>query len=403
MCFLLPATVLSLLSIFPSAGSQGQVHVVDAAGGPGSDFTAIFAAVAAAADGDVVLARAGDYDPDPFTGSSDGVSLSGKGLTVVAEAGAAVRMSALQIENLPAGRFALLQGLTATPPLFTQLNQNSGPLWFENCRFEPVLAGRASGGMREDDCDTVVLSRCLASSIPLLLPNFALSASGSRLHVFDSQVEAGPENSMAFILDTGSFLELSGSSVLGGDGADGSSLTFDCNGQDGGDALVVRGASHALILDSILEGGTGGAPFASSCSRGADGQDLVVQSGSATLLTGKARSLQASSPLRENGVLQAQFSGKPGDRVWIRYSARPGPGIASPQWDGELLLGSPRFGFFIGTIPASGTLLFQVGAPDLAPGVESAVFFCQGFFRDVDTGRFVASSPSAVVVLDESF
>ena len=109
------------------------------------------------------------------------------------------------------------------------------------------------------------------------------------------------------------------------------------------------------------------------------------------------------SPVREDELLQATFTGKPGDRVWIVYSMVPGSGLASARWDGRLVLGSPRAGFFVGTIDGSGSLVFQTAAPDLPSGVESAIFFLQGLFRDTGTRRFVTSAPSAMVLLDSAF
>ncbi len=104
--------------------------------------------------------------------------------------------------------------------------------------------------------------------------------------------------------------------------------------------------------------------------------------------------------MRENETIQVTLAGKPGDRVWLRYSTRPGTGLSSPFFDGEFVLASPHAGFFVGTLPPSGSFLLAAPAFDLAAGVESAVLFVQSLFRDVDTGRLVVSSPSTLVVLD---
>src|SRR5262245_8720216 len=85
------------LSLTSSAHS---VRVVDAAGGPGSGFTTIGAAVAASANGDFVLVRAGSY--------FEVVHLDGKGLVMQARPG--VIVDAIEIENLGAGQFAALRG-----------------------------------------------------------------------------------------------------------------------------------------------------------------------------------------------------------------------------------------------------------------------------------------------------
>jgi hypothetical protein len=394
------ALVLSVSTLLGPLSPQGNVHVVDVSGGPGSDFTSIAAAVDAAAGGDVVLVRAGDYAPDPFDDVADGIDLHGKGLTVVAEPGSAVRIGRMEVSGLPAGQFALLQGLRATPAEFTRLESNQGQLWIEGCSYEPVFASILSGGVRATSCFTLVWTRSHCGVPPILVPNVGLSASGSDLFVFDSVVQVGADRSMALLLDTQSFLVLSGTDVSGDDGADGSSI-FDCAGHDGGHALVVRGSSQAIVLDSVLQGGAGGAPFNGSCSPGEDGQDLLLESGSSTTLPGAAPSLSLSSPVREAELIQATFTGQPGDRVWLAYALRPGPGITSTRWDGALVLGAPRMGLFLGTIPPSGSIQVDFVAGELGPGVESAVLFCQAIFRAA--GRFVTSSPSAVVVLDQSF
>ena len=80
-----------------------------------------------------------------------------------------------------------------------------------------------------------------------------------------------------------------------------------------------------------------------------------------------------------------------------------GTGISSRFYDGENLLGAQRFRALTTMLPASGTQVFSAPAPQLAPGQESLVVFCQAFFLDAAGQRFVISSPSAAVVLDASF
>jgi hypothetical protein len=367
---------LLLTSALPLS-AQGHVHVVDAAGGPGSDFTALAPALAAAADGDVLLLRAGTY--------FDALNLSGKGLFVTADAGATVVVFSGSVTNIPAGRYAALQGLTmdgqGSGP---SIHQASGVVWMEGCSVRPGTGAFGSGGTSVVSCSSVVLSRCLFD-VPrfdvLLLgpPAPALFARGSCLHVFDSRVQPVYDDEpspLALALES-SFLELSGSSVLGDDG---NGSPFSCDGQDGGDALVLTDSSTAVILDSLLRGGAGGAVFG-SCAPSVAGEDLVVGPGSrATFLTGKARSLSVASPVREGQDALTLLTGKPGDQVWVLCAATPGPGVASRSYDGELLVGSPHRSVTFGTIPPSGTLTVHVRAPDLPAGVESRVFFLQAAF-----------------------
>ena len=378
--------------------SQGRVHVVDQAGRQGVDFTDLTLAVSTAADGDVLLVRSGDY-----ARRSGAIDLFGKGLTVVADLGATVNVSLVRVLNLPAGRFALMQGLkVSSPSPAVELADDQGPVWFEGCRLEP-LAVMASTPSSVDRCETVVLSRCL-----MLGPMHpfqagllgALKAGGSRIFLYDSRVEALDPGATCVSLSAG-HLSLSGSSVLGGDGASGT--PFSCDGGDGGAGLLLINTGQASFFDSVLEGGTGGVPLG-SCNAGGDGDAVFALAGSgASVIRGESRSLQVVSPVRDDEFLQATFTGQPGDQVWIRYSSRPGTGSSSRRVPGGVVLGSPSFGRFLGTLPASGTLASRNDIRDLAPGVESKVLFCQAFFREARSGRFVASAPSAVVVLDSSF
>jgi hypothetical protein len=385
-------------SLLLLAVPQGQVHVVDAAGGPGSDFTSVAAAVSAASDGDVVLVRAGDYL------DFDGIFLTGKGLTVVTEPGASVVTDRIRILDLPSSSQVLIQGLDfQTDTIAADLDDDLGPMWFERCSFGPrFFALFGNDGFHPTNCDTVVLARCQLREASRPSPSAALLAENSRLHIFDSVLPgASTEGSLsAVVLQQGSFLELFGSTVHGGDGAPGTFL--HCDGFAGGDALTLQNMSVLVTLDSLLVGGAGGAPFEVSCSPGADGEGLVVVGGTPVPLAGSARSLDVASPVRTDASVQASFTGLPGDRVWLKYSFQSGAGQSSRFYDGENLLGTPRFRAFSATIPASGTLVVTAPAPQLAPGEESLVVYCQAFFRDAAGQRFVLSSPSALVLLDAS-
>jgi len=67
------------------------------------------------------------------------------------------------------------------------------------------------------------------------------------------------------------------------------------------------------------------------------------------------------------------------------------------------MLGPQRFRALTTTLPANGRQVVARAAPQLAPGQESLVVFFQAFFLDAAGSRFVISSPSALVLLDEGF
>ena len=199
----------------------------------------------------------------------------------------------------------------------------------------------------------------------------------------------------------GGFLEAHGCEIRGAAGRDG--LLFLCP-ESGFDGLVLRSAARAKLFDTLLSGGAagGGTPIVSCNPTQAGQASIVVEGSTLDLGVAASRSLSIASPVRSNQAMQVALVGQPGDLVWIRYSLRAGQGLSSSQWDGELLLGAPRSGQFVGVIPASGSLSLSAPAPTPFGGADSLVVFAQAAFRST-SGRFTLSSPSALVVLDPRF
>jgi hypothetical protein len=375
--------------------------VVDPGGG--GDFTSLSAASAAAASGDILLVRGGDY-----LASGQGVNLGGdKSLAVVAEAGASVRTFALDVQGLLAGNYVLVQGLVLETLGGARdvVRNTAGPVWLERCEFVHSVGGTASqGGVALEGAASVVFAGCeLGPPVALLSDDgVALTTFASRAHLHATRVTGLDELIPAVQAIQTSFLEVFDGELQGGVGPDGN--TFHCNGFDGGSALLMRNASILVTLGATIAGGAGGAPLTGSgCTPGDAGFDALLLSGSTrTALAGTAKGYEVSSPVREDELVTATFRGQPGDRVWLQHSPRPAPGSAAAWRDGELLLATPLQTIPIGTIPASGTLVLQVAAPPLGSGAEGAVYFSQALVKDALTGRFVASAPSALVVLDDS-
>src|SRR5262245_16335265 len=109
----------SLLSLLLASSAAAQsVFVVAPAPGPGVYATDIQPAIDAAANGDVVLVKPGAYST--FT-------ITGKGVSVIADTGANVVVNGLVfVSNVGASQFALIQGLTTfgdtASPAFILLN-----------------------------------------------------------------------------------------------------------------------------------------------------------------------------------------------------------------------------------------------------------------------------------------
>jgi hypothetical protein len=95
---------------FTSALAAQQTWTVNASGGPGAQFSSLAAAVAAAADGDVIVCQ------HPTFGEALGGFTTSKGLTIVGD-GNGVPLTTLgapiQVIGLPAGRTFRMAGFQA--------------------------------------------------------------------------------------------------------------------------------------------------------------------------------------------------------------------------------------------------------------------------------------------------
>lgn len=135
--------------------------------GPGVDFTDLPAAVAAAADGDLILVEDGVYSP--FT-------VAGKALAIVGEAGASARVAGpvvgaplAVVRDLGPAQSVLLQGLELDnnapvvpfeaefPGAALEVRDCAGPVWVEGCRIEKTGAG---GVVHAVGADALTLVRC---------------------------------------------------------------------------------------------------------------------------------------------------------------------------------------------------------------------------------------------------
>lgn len=107
---MLPRQLTALLAlttvVVPTAIAQPPTFVVDAANGPGANFTDIGAAVAAVPDGSVLLVRAGAYGP---------VDILGKGVTILCDAGVTAQAGTfsgfLRIQATAAHQRVVVRGL----------------------------------------------------------------------------------------------------------------------------------------------------------------------------------------------------------------------------------------------------------------------------------------------------
>jgi hypothetical protein len=179
-----------------------QTFVVDAAGG--GAFTSVAAAIAVVPDGAVLLVRPGGYA---------GFTLNGKGLTILADPGAAL-LSSITISGTSASQPVRVRGFTGNSAGVT-VSSCTGPVHLQDIRPVPAtpspLAVTQCSQVLVERCDfhgpwsggCVVVSNCAAvafveTSIRAVI-GMGLSATSSDVLLVDASVHGGTTVSMAVV------------------------------------------------------------------------------------------------------------------------------------------------------------------------------------------------------------
>lgn len=422
-----PAMLLPvLLSLAP------DVLVVD--DDPGGDFLEIQAAVEAAADGDTILVRAGQYAP---------VFVDGRGVTITADTDALVELPALLVRNTSSDQRFVARGLDVVPTglatglieLGIEIEDCAGTVLIEDCRAigpmtGPDLLFPPSPATRVRSSDNVFLVDVLSFGSESIQQTFettggrGLSCVFSTLSIFGGEYRGGPgldgDGPFLFFNEPGSGggdgmvvdsseLFLSGVTIVGGDGGDGvdggadGGFVAPCSeGGNGGDALDAPSTTVTYRDTAFVVGvgGLGGAPLPDSpaCPDGVPGEVIAGAMASIVSEAGAARALDVSpNPIREGELATIRFTGEPGDSVlWAlspQASAAPIPFLGGP-----VLIGGTPFLLATGVVPAGGELVTTVPLGSFAPGVEAIELVEQALHVAVG-GEVVISSPSLVVHL----
>ncbi|MFK7740898.1 MAG: hypothetical protein AB8H80_11300 [Planctomycetota bacterium] len=162
------ATILLAIGLAGSLTSQSTTWVVDANNGPGTHFTDLPPAVAAAAPGDIVVVR---Y-VDPLITAYTAPTID-KALTVVSEGGRAGLVGPLVVQNLPAGEDVVLRGLRLAP--FATATGTTGSsrfvIWFndgsvhlQDC-VRDAVATMFSPGSQISNSSLVTFTQCSLPTI----------------------------------------------------------------------------------------------------------------------------------------------------------------------------------------------------------------------------------------------
>lgn len=390
-------TTFAFALLLAAGASAQSVFVVAPAPGPGVFSTDIQPAVNAAANGDLVLVKAGAYS---------GFTINAKGVSVVADAGAAVVANGVVLViNVSASQRVLLQGLTvhgdpSAPAIVTQ--DSMGPVWIESCT---VTGGTRTGpglvAISSNSCPSVVIQRCsltggnATTGGPVNMGGPALHVANSGVAVADSQCTGG--NGAPTSTGSGGFggpglrvltgsVFASGTAFQGGAGAAPVPPSFP--GGLGGAGINTEGA--VTTLQCTFAGGPGfpnGAPT------------VVGGAGSLTIIPDVARHFSITSPVREGQALTITAGGVPGEIAWFLFAPSPGPIKLLLPFEGSLVLPAGSSAFAIGMIPGGGSLTTPpIVVPNLPAALQGTIVWCQSLL--FGSPHAVIGPASALVLLD---
>ena len=300
--------------------------LVDDTPGPGVNFTSLPAAVAAAASGDTLRIRDGNYA---------GFLVSGKALALRQDGAGAVTIGAVEVTAVPTGAvFVLsnlrLQKLGQTGPL-AALQVGDGTVVALDCDMSGVQG--SGNGLRLESGAVVHAHRCAMSGgdtgastgqlVAVGLPG-AWIADGAKLVAVDCDLVGGdvPFSSSAFAAWGGSgitsegIVELRDVDIIGGD----ASTTYGSAGA-GGDGATCYSGTMLLAGDSSATGGLAAWTFGlhGPAVREAGGE-VVVHAGVALVPNGAS---VTSGPVQ----LDPRFL----PRLWIDGTARPNGELDAAQ------------------------------------------------------------------------
>ena len=393
--------VLAPLALSTAALAQSSVHVVDAAGGPGSDFVSLQDAMSFAQDGDLILLRDGTYD---------GATTQDKGLTIAAAPGASPSIrgqgygySGLTFWGIPAHSSVQLRGLRIQGSPGLHVWHAEGPAFVDDCEIvgECMFGGTDSAALRVTHSEVLVVASELRGQSSCANHPAGLVVRDGAAHVFDSTLDGTGFGANALELFGASFAYVGGSQLIAGDGADAYGVGLACSkGTDGGAAAYLldtnSGSPSLLVRDTGLFPGEAGAATP-NCPGGLPGVPIEVHgAGSYAPLAGASHGLQVDSPVVDGAQLALRLEGEPGDLAAVAYSTELSPTYAVDFGATAAPSGSALLLAFVGVIDADGELELNPSV-ELPIGLPALRLCAQGVL--VGPNRATLSAPREVLVL----
>jgi len=249
--------------VFSAQAASATTWVVDINNGPGTNFTSIGAAIAAASPGDVILVRAGAYFESLVL--SKGVNIVGWNanaypLQVPANPFVDVVWGTLLIQNVPVGQTAVISGITiARPSAVSDVN-----LGIHQCDGTVVIdrVFCANGGVYVGDSTDVLFQDVRVRHVPATLPPIP------GVYVTNAQLQASDLDATATDLGGEPNFEISAPHAL----------------------FATNGALVALCRPKLI-GATGGGPWITSPQTPGGGSAVYCTAGATVSIIGNGNGL----------------------------------------------------------------------------------------------------------------
>ncbi len=398
------------------------IWIVDANNGPGTHFTDIPAAVAAAQSGDTILVRAGNYSP---------FAISGKALTIRGAAASVTRVfgfgsSPTVISSTPPGTTVALRGLRfeATNLGAGLTAQNNARVVLTDCQFLGGYNAPTFASLRVDGAE-VHASRCSfqgGGSSGSFSPGYGsvavIVANGARFAA-DASTLVGGQGTTGFLGSiagtatggngleiTNAFAMLTHCSCIGGDVYQSFPVPVPMLG---GDGAVVSGSGQLRLAGSAqdaLRVGLGNLTTnhalqvvgaASAVLHGPIAVTGAV-SGNATLNAPQLPRVTIAGTILPSGETDAtqavsvDFDGLFPNAIWVySFSTQPEFLSLAPLAVGELLISLSAASINLGVLDATGHLTFAF-VPAGAPALVGTPLHTQAGVFHPTTGELLMSN-----------
>lgn len=399
---------LALLSL--ALPVHASTWIVDISNGPGTNFTQISAAIVAAAPGDMLLVRPGQYAEFVLD-----KPLSIVGLGVAPQTWSTTL--GMLVQNLPPNSTTSIANLTVNGIGWggLQLRDCAGAVMLDGLESYDLIQVTNCTDLRLRRCETAVSMVSTASRVELG-DSLLLGLSGWDCNCcwYPSHAGAGGPG----LRVVGGEVHLARTTIIGGAGGSSNCPDLGCGDADAGDGgpgVLLSGGARLLVSGSSDRFVQGGAAGVSQCLGGFDGLPgaaVVIGAGCEARLSGETFSgaivnnggiLVQPSPddpfLRALGSPTAgapftlRLSGPPGATAQVLLGRRPIV-VPTPALDEEQLVPINRV-FNLGTIPASGTISLNFPVASFWPSGFSVVF--QGRVTLPDTTQLFTNSLPAIV------